>query len=159
MMRLFAGARSLLGIIEHLKDVLTIIRCKVSILWSGGFLAHRLDDPLIVAGYLDSLAAGTHWLLCWHYRHQEKNQDLVLFFVAGIHWRLSYAMVALTILVIYLDSFPLHVCSQAGKWSRGVMSRDSVRDTALHVTGVTWQLSHCPGWLSGPSDLVTPARL
>ena len=32
MMSLFAGTGSPLGIIEHLKDVLTIIRCKVSIL-------------------------------------------------------------------------------------------------------------------------------
>ena len=87
MMSLFAGTGSPLGIIEHLKDVLTIIRCKVSILWSAGFLAPRPDDPLIVAGYLDSSAAGRHRLLCWHYHHQEHRQDRLLFFVAGVSSR------------------------------------------------------------------------
>ena len=39
--------------------------------------------------------------------------------------------------------------------TRWDLTRDSIRDTALHVTSVTRQLSHCHGRLSSPSDLVT----
>ena len=60
MMGLFAG--SPLGIIKHLKDVLTIIRCKVSSFYDRAASSLSADDLLIVAGYLDSSAAGRHGL-------------------------------------------------------------------------------------------------
>ena len=61
-MSLFAGDGSSASpdSAEQLKDVLTIIRCKVSPFYDRAASSLSADDLLIVASYLDSSAAGRH---------------------------------------------------------------------------------------------------
>ena len=171
-MGLFAG--SPLGIIKHLKDVLTIIRCKVSPFYDRAASSLSADDLLIVAGYLDSSAAGRHGP-CWHYHHHQHNQDTLhcccivaapeSSLVSSGRWLEKDVPVIWTILVSYLgimlyvwlpQAWSVVSCLLPG-WSRGgilvvtvfvtprYMSRSVSRDNCHIVT-------EC---YLAPSDLVT----
>ena len=135
-MSLFAGDGSSASpdSAEQLKDVLTIIRCKVSI-----FMIGRLPR---LQSWWSHNCGGFIWI-AWLPEDTALCVDII---IIRNNIRVASLSVSAPALALNRVSEVAPGPISGGEWSRGVMSRDKARDTALRVT---WHMSHCPRYL-GP---------